>query len=200
MLKYIVFDLDETLLNKNSQYFFADSFFKEKSRAFYIIYKIFSRGIFGKFIFFIKKDDARRIVSTFLFGFFSNADLYNYAKDIFIHWEQMTNPKIYSFFKICKRKKGYEIIIATATLDFIASVFSELTGIRTVSSTYSKGKIINDLRGRKIETLTKIFPGELSMVISDDFSDLTDHFKKKLFVQKNKIYIETTLESIDLLL
>jgi phosphoserine phosphatase len=200
MTKYIVFDLDETLLKVNSQYFFAESFFNEKSPFFSMIYNIISVGFLGKIISYIKKEDARRVISTFLFGFYSNDELYDHAKKIFNQWVQMTNPHIYALYEMVKSNKGYEVIIATATLDFIARVFAEQTGKETISSTYSKGKIINDLRGRKIQKLSQLFQGEFSLVVSDDFADLTEPFSQKLFVRENKIYIETDLESISSLI
>jgi len=98
------------------------------------------------------------------------------------------NQEILKFFNLVKAR-GYKVVIATATLDFIGDFFSEALGVTVLSSEYSDGAYVSDIRKKKISIIKDRFPGySLNMFVSDNLEDINDEFSIYVVVVYGKMY------------
>ena len=193
-----VFDLDDTLININSQYIFTVSFLKKHSLCKYFIFRLFMIKVIYKISALIFKTDIRRILSFLFLKKYKKWELKEYAKEIFSD-HSIVNNDIHCLLNNL-RSKGYVLILATATPDFIAEVFQEIFSFNDfISTVRSDGKVILDVKGKKPEFLKNKFPDtNFSLFISDNEEDINDLFDTYVYVKQGNLFKKTSINELKL--
>ena len=193
-----VFDLDDTLITINAQYIFTASFLMKYSILKYLVFRLFMVEILYKTFSFIFKIDIRRTLSFLFLRKYKRGKLKEHGKEIFSDLS-IVNNDVNSLLSNCRRK-GYVLILATATPDFIAEVFQEMFSFNDfISTVWSDGKVILDVKGRKPELLKNKFPdANLSIFISDNEEDINDLFDTFVYVRHGNLFKKTSIGELKL--
>lgn len=201
--RIVIVDICGTLFNSNTTFDFLDFFLEEKS---YIIFRKISKSLlwrtFNKsIIFFFGFDLTRTLALKYLKG--KQKSELKMAMELFYH--RLTDLKNENVFSIVnKLKLEFRVILASATLDFIAEKIALESDIKEYYSTellyndngYCTGKICRDLLGNKLTILesARVF-SPYYMTITDNFSDIDVLLKsdrKKIISSKanNKYWLK----------
>lgn len=124
--KCVLIDICGTLYFSNTTFDFFDSFIRRKSyRAFRWFFKTFAGRAVNKIaVEFFKRDLIRYVAVRYLRGM-KKTYLLEQARDFYkTFWEYLRNEDAMEELNHF-RAKGYTIILASATLDFIAEVIAE---------------------------------------------------------------------------
>lgn len=195
--KLVVFDLDNTLLTINSHYYFAEFFFKQRSKLLYYLYSLITTKIAWRILTRILRKDIRRVVSVLFFSFYKKAELEKAASDIFEkHSESLFNEKILRLFKHFQNRDEYRVVILTATPDFIAKAFEGLLDVEVLASRYSNGRLTFDMTGKKLEEICKNFREKQYLFVSDNEEDINSMFEHYILVKHNDMYIRRDTEDM----
>lgn len=176
----VLIDIDGTLFNCNSTFDFLDSLPHGK---WYRVYRKISSSILGRIInkvsiLLIQKDIVRIVGVMTLKGFKRNR-LYELGEEFYNRF--LLPRKISTVFDLLaeEQKKGSCIILASATLDFLAEIIQRRLNADGCTSTalsykngYCQGIISQDRLGRKMDALKEmevILPVEL--VVTDNITD-----------------------------
>lgn len=177
--KRSVFDICGTLYKSNTTFDFLDYYLR--ANKVYRIYKIVSTTILWKVLnkitkYLVKCDITRMIAILFIKGH-TKQELLDAADSFFKRELKLKENKyiIESFHRLNSNKEN-QVIIASATLDFIAQTIARHLNCKTYFSTtlsyedgICKGTIVNDLLGRKVRFLNRYKSFE--NVYTDDISD-----------------------------
>ncbi len=198
--KLAVFDLDYTLLKINSHYMFTKIFLNEKSISRHTIFKLFSLPFLNKAVSFLFKIDLKRSASFWLLKKYDKQALKTYARKIFCDLS-IVNDDVYCLLNNV-RKKGYILILATATPDFIAEVFQKMFLFEDVICTVvNNGKIETDAMGNKVKFIQNKYKNHVySLFVSDNEEDLNEIFDVYIYVKYGKLFKKTSSKEIDLCL
>lgn len=180
----IIFDLDDTILSINSHFVFSNSLF-EKRRLVATIYRLLVWGIIGKTIGYLAKNDSRRVISFFLYRLYSEEQLRSHSRTVFSTLDGITNKKVFELFEQLKHKD--DVIVITATPNFIADQFSNLLGVPVFGSKFDGKKLTLDLLNNKYDYINKKF-GKIRLIVSDSTKDLECLSDSKIFVHRGEIF------------
>lgn len=186
----VVFDLDHTLLRINSHYYFAESFFRQRSAVASFLYAFTTTGLVGKILNRCVRGDIRRWVSLRLFGLYSQRELDDAAHCVFIRCDEgIFHERVLSLFKKFLDDERYRLAIMSATPDFIARVFAEKFGVEAFASQYRNGRLRFDMTGRKVECAVGM-PGVVNhLFVSDNREDINASFANYIIVSDGDMYI-----------
>lgn len=191
----VIVDICGTLFNSNTTFDFLDfSISDKKYIRFRKISKRFIWRLINYFMFHVLGFDLTRIIAIrFLKGKTEN-ELDLLMSDFFLR--KLTYLKYADVWKYVDviKSEGYRMILASATLDFIAKRVSIETGILeyfptklNYHQTICQGTIIQDLLGRKFAFLkSKKIEHPFAIIITDNFSDIDVIRNSKLSVIVSK--------------
>lgn len=183
MNQIYIFDICGTLYHSNTTFDFLEYFLKDTSiyyRYYNILRKTIVWRLFNKVAINLLRMDITRIIALrFLKGYsydeLKNAAQFFYNKYLIPH----QNTKVIDSLKSLSSDSHNNIIIVSATLDFIADVISRHIPCQSCYSSQlayrddiCQGKLSIDLLGKKLEIKFKDFSGNFKAVYTDDFSDL----------------------------
>lgn len=196
MQKIVVVDICGTLFRSNTTFdFLRWLFFEDKC------YRIFDRLVKLKLVSFanywlfriFRADVIRVLALRFLKGFSRERllELSSIFYDDFL--EKKRNQEIIDRVSVYQNAAGNRVLLASATVDFVAQTISEKFGINEFYSTnlnyidgVCQGSINNDLLGCKLNFLNdKLNCSNFECVITDNFSDvdIITHSNHSILIQ-----------------
>lgn len=194
MRRVVLIDIDGTLFNSNSTFDFLDSLPHGKWYGFYrkVGASIFGRIVNKLAIILFSKDIIRMIGISCLKGY-SQKQLLILGEEFYDNF--LLQRKINDVFNMLdeEKKNGSKIILASATLDFLAEIISSKLRVAEYTSTelsykngVCQGVIKKDRLGHKKKALEELgvsFP--VDMTITDNVTDrelLKKSFRKVVIV------------------
>lgn len=173
--KLAVFDIDNTLVLANTHYEFAERFLSKNRRILFVIYKMITWIPLRKALNYLHKDDIRRRVSAYFLKTFSEQILDKAASEMIAENYSLWRNEEVEKLLVAMRRAGFRVVLASATLDFLAKAVAEKLEVEFVASAYSNGRITDDLTGKKVERIRATFNNpEISLFVSDNREDITD--------------------------
>lgn len=177
-----VFDICGTLFNSNTTFDFLEYFFTHnRYRLFNKFRKTFLWRIVNRFFQTLFYVDVTRILAVRFLRGYPRHVLVNAAGtfyDTFLSVRQ--NKRVIAQLLSYQRKENTEVVLVSATLDFIAEVIaSKLRCRRYYSSSlyYEKGicqgRLKNDLLGNKVKKVINDWRFQPEGVFTDNFSDVS---------------------------
>lgn len=180
MKNTVLVDIDGTLFNCNSTFDFLDSL---SHGRWYRVYKKISSSVLGRIInkisIILTHKDVVRIIAVRTLKGIERNKLYELGEEFYDNF--LLPRKIQSVFDMLteERKKDSYIILASATLDFLAEIIKGRLNADGCISTnlvykddFCQGVISHDRLGHKMEALKEIgitFPVDL--VVTDNITD-----------------------------
>lgn len=177
----IIIDICGTLYDSNTTFDFLDfSIHNTKYKCFRNLTKTIPWRAFNHLILNLFQTDLTRYYAVkFLKGMTIN-ELENKMDNFYV--EKLSHLKHLEVWEMVEKlkKNGEQLILVSATLDFIAKKISSEIGIQSVfpstlkfKNLVCRGTIKNDLLGRKVQFLeSRNIYSPFKSVITDNFSDL----------------------------
>ncbi len=205
--RIILIDICGTIFHSNTTFDFLDEMI---NTSFYKKFRKFSKTIIWRiinklFIISFGKDLTREIAVLSIRGY-TKPELYALAETFYnLFLSPRINPVVNDYICTLKQNKDNRLILASATLDFIAEVIANKLEIKDVVATELKydhllcsGKIKRDLLGKKDKCLELSgFIPAYDMTITNDFSDIDLIIKSKkcmIVIEKNESKWEKMLD------
>lgn len=194
MGKIYIFDICGTLFQSNTTFDFLNFFLSDDKgyQRFKKIYKTLIWRILNKIIKRIFYCDLTRILAVKYLKGYHKDELLKAANNFYENLlSTKKNTIIHNELNEKLNDKTSTVILASATLDFIAETIAQKLNCPTFYSTsliydnkgYCKGSIKDDLLGRKLKKLSGKYQRPFEEVYTDDISDIS------LLINSQKQYI-----------